>query len=156
MKLERLFEVKNNVLYKLGEATPIDTAAMAKPVSWSAVEPQSDVYDEAFLAALREELKALEEQQKYVFIEPCCDKGDCIALAEPFIAAMKHCARRIKDCVAVAGFAIPPSFTEKGFGAATVTADFIEALSQKHAHYVYFCKRSAIGEQSCPSDIVLY
>ncbi len=141
MKLEKVFEVKDRVLYKIGgEAVP--TTGMAKTVAWSQVEPVAESYDEAFLAALREELKALEEDKKFVYIDAVFDREDAAAA---FTAAMKHCARRIKDCVSVAGFSIPDALTKDGFAEGSSAAEFIAELSQKHGQYVFFCKNAPEG-----------
>lgn len=138
MKLEKLFEVKDGRLYKVG-GEEVDVAGMAKTVRWSEVEPAPEAYDEAFLASLRDELKNLEAQKKFVYIDAVFDKE-----GEPaqFIAAMKHCARRIKDCVSVAGFALPAALTAGGFAEGSVAVDFVAELSQKHAQYVFFCKNA--------------
>ena len=131
MKLERLFEVKESKLYTVGgESVSLDGKAF--PVKWSDVEAGEGEYNEDFLAKLRDELKTLEEKKSFVFIEPVFDKsGDY----EQFTAAMKHCARRVKDCVSVIGFAVPEEIIAyKDF--------YIEELSAKHAHYCFFCKRS--------------
>ena len=157
MKLEKRFEAKDNQLYRIGSAEAVDVSTMAKQVRWSDVEPEPEAYNEAFLAELRDALKAAEATGAYVFIEPVCDKAiDTPALTEQCIAAMKHCARRIKDCASVAGFALPGAFAATGFAPNTSAALFIEALSQKHAQYVFFCKKSDIHNASCPSEIVLY
>lgn len=139
MKLEKLFEVKNNRLYRIG-GEEVATAGMAKRVTWSQVEPNADEYDEAFLAALRDELKNLEAQKKFVYIDAVFDKD---GTPEQFTAAMKHCARRIKDCVSVAGFAIPEQLAAGGFAEGAAAANFMLEISQKHAQYVYFCKTAA-------------
>ena len=52
---------------------------------------------------------------------------------------MCHTARRIKDCADVIGFALPDALTES-----KATA-FIDAMSAKHAHYVYFSNRHALS-----------
>ena len=79
---------------------------------------------------LRDELKSLEEKNEFVFIEPVFDKN---ASVEQFTAAMKHTARRIKDCVSVIGFALPKEAeAQKDF--------FIEELSAKHQQYCFFSK----------------
>lgn len=132
MKLERLFEVKENKLYKVG-GEEVALEGKSFPVKWSDVEAGAEEYNEEFLAKLRDELKSLEEKKEFVFIEPVFDKD---ASAEQFTAAMKHCARRIKDCVSVIGFAIPEQiFNQRDF--------YIEELSAKHAHYCFFCKKNA-------------
>ncbi|MBR4600612.1 MAG: hypothetical protein IKO39_11270 [Treponema sp.] len=139
MKLERLFEVKESKLYTI-EGEGVSTAGKAFCVKWSDVEGNPEEYNEDFLAKLRDDLKALEDKKEFVFIEPVFDKN---AGAEQFTAAMKHCARRIKDCVSVIGFAIPAEIlASKAF--------YIEELSAKHAQYCFFCKEDA------GSDIVRY
>ncbi|MCR4823691.1 MAG: hypothetical protein K5873_12560 [Treponema sp.] len=139
MKLERLFEVKDGKLYKAG-GEPFSLEGRAYPVKWSNVEAGAEEYNEDFLAKLRDELKAMEEKSSFVFIEPVFDKD---ASCEQFTAAMKHCARRIKDCISVIGFAIPEEIYDK-------RAFYMEELSAKHSHYCFFCKKS--GE----SGVVLY
>lgn len=139
MKLERLFEVKDSKLYAVsGESVPVDGKAF--PVKWSDVEAGAEEYNEDFLAKLRDDLKVLEEKKQFVFIEPVFDKN---ADYEQFTAAMKHTARRIKDCVSVIGFAIPVEILEN-------RAYYIEELSAKHQQYCFFCKESA------GTDVVLY
>lgn len=139
MKLERLFEVKDAKLYKVS-GEPVETEGKAFPVKWSDVEAGEGEYNEDFLAKLRDELKALEEKSSFVFIEPVFDKS---AGYEQFTAAMKHTARRVKDCVSVIGFSIPSEvFDEKSY--------YIEELSAKHQQYCFFCKQNA------GTDIVLY
>ena len=139
MKLERLFEVKEQKLYKVS-AEAVSVEGKSFVVKWSDVEGKPEEYNEDFLAKLRDELKSKEEKGDFVFIEPVLDKN---ADFEQFTAAMKHTARRIKDCVSVIGFAIPNEIFEK--------RDFyIEELSAKHQHYCFFCKKDA-GE-----NVVLY
>ena len=139
MKLERLFEVKEGKLYTVA-GEPFSTEGKAFPVKWSDVEGNPEEYNEDSLAKLRDDLKALEDKKEFVFIEPVFDKNGG---AEQFTAAMKHCARRIKDCVSVIGFAIPSEIlASKAF--------YIEELSAKHAQYCFFCKEDA------GSDIVRY
>lgn len=144
MKLEKLFTGKNQRLYKIDGNEISDVAGLACPVQWSAVEPEPESYDEAYLALLRDQLKAKEDAGQFVFIEPVCDKAE--KDAEQFTAAMKHCARRIKDCVSVIGFAIPEELSDDKI------TTYIEELSAKHAHYVYFSRARA----NLSDDIVLY
>ncbi|MBR1722471.1 MAG: 23S rRNA (adenine(2030)-N(6))-methyltransferase RlmJ [Treponema sp.] len=139
MKLERLFEVKDNKLYKVS-GEEVSPEGKAFPVKWSEVEAGAEEYNEDYLAKLREDLKSKEEKKEFVFIEPVFDKD---AGFEQFTAAMKHTARRIKDCVSVIGFAIPDAVVaQKDY--------YIEELSAKHGHYCFFCK------QKLESSMVLY
>lgn len=139
MKLEKIFAVKDNRLYKIGGGE-VSVDGMAKRVAWSQVEPIPGEYDEAFLAALRDELKALDARGAFVYIDAVYDRdGD----AAQFAAAMKHCARRIKDCVSVAGFSVPERLADGGFADGSAASEYMRELSQKHGQYVYFCKKSA-------------
>lgn len=134
MKLERLFEVKKSKLFKVsGEEFPVSSKNI-KSVKWNEVEGAPEEYNEEFLAQLRDELKSLEEKEEFVFIEPVFDKtGLNENSIEQFTAAMKHTARRIKDCISVIGFAIPAEVeTKKDF--------YIAELSQKHQQYCFFSK----------------
>jgi len=137
MKLEKLFEVKDSKLYKIGESeifTP-----NVKSVKWSEVEGNPEEYNEDFLATLRDELKSLEERNEFVVIEPEFDKD---ATTEQFTAAMKHTARRIKDCISVIGFAIPEQISKN----AETLNFYIEEMSAKHKQYCYFSKSNINGD----------
>ena len=138
MKLERLFEVKDSRLYSVGGAEVPVTPDMVKTVKWSEVETSPESYDEAFLANLRDELKKLEDEKKFVVIEPVVDKDDGF---EPFTAAMCHTARRIKDCVSVIGFAVPENFVNNA-------VSYMEELSKKHLHYCFF-SRTKFSKNVC-------
>ncbi|MBQ6780539.1 MAG: hypothetical protein IJP62_04830 [Treponema sp.] len=138
MKLEKKFEVKDGRLYKIG-GDEVNMDGMAKTVKWSQVEPQDEMYDESFLAALRDELKNLEAQKKCVYIDAIFDRN---GNAGQFTAAMKHCARRIKDCASVAGFSIPPELAKDGGTEGNAAAMYQEELLQKHQQYVFFCKET--------------
>lgn len=143
MKFEKLFESKENKLYKIsGEEVPV-TEKMIKKVRWSDVERAEEEYDEAYLARLRDELKSLEEKGEFVFIEPVYDKQ---AIPGQFNNAMKHTSRRIKDCASVIGFALPKEVAEDK----DVLDDFIQKISEKHPQYVYFSKIP------CGDNVVLY
>lgn len=143
MKFEKLFEAKEHKLIdKNGNEIKI-TPDMAISVKWSEVEAAEEEYNEAFLAKLRDLLKTFESEEKYVFIEPVYDKN---ANPGQFTATMKHTSRRIKDCLSVIGFAIPNEIAEDK----VVVDDFIEKISEKHPHYVYFSKIN------CGENIILY
>lgn len=139
MKLERLFEVKDSRLFKVSGEEVSLSSVKVKSVKWSEVEDLPEEYNEEFLAGLRDELKALEEKKEFAFIEPVFDKqpaGD--SSIEQFTAAMKHTARRIKDCSSVIGFAIPAEIeAEKDF--------YISELLQKHQQYCFFSKSITDG-----------
>ena len=149
MKLERQFEGKENKLYFIdGRAfsvedktvsaedfiqhkkEPAADKALAVTVPWTLIGKDEDNYNEDFLASLRDELKALEEKNLFAVIVPVAD-CECTTESEKenLTLSMKHCARRIKDCRSVIGFAVPEK-ADSSF--------FIDELSAKHAHYVFF------------------
>ena len=161
MKLDARFESKNGKLYALKTGEKADTGAfipfdsgvlsgasseiaeteaqrfsedkgkiLAVYVPHRAVEISENMYDEMYLAALRVFLKSIEAYGAYAIVVPI---SDCSA--ERLTQAMCHTARRIKDCTAVIGFAIPDALTE------SEATTFTDAMSAKHAHYVYFSNR---------------
>lgn len=144
MKLEAKFYAQNNRLYFLDgkeldatkhievtaceiseKCTNPDTLYGIR-VSYSEVGEDEDSYNEDFLARLRDDLKTLEEKNVFAFIIPCGTDKD--RHKDDFTFSMKHCARRIKDCESVIGFARPD-----------LNADFFtEEVSAKHKHYIFF------------------
>ena len=164
MKLEPLFTVKNNELYKIADNSKVELKSEALNqihadklvftddsfckvlIPWSKVELDEEVYNEEFLAALRDFLKLYDEKNHFVIIKPIVDKDLSTPEAvELFINAFNHTARRIKDCVSVAGIELPPQLIEKGFAPATPAADFMEKLAIKHQQYVYFAEKTLCG-----------
>lgn len=110
----------------------------AVKVLWQDVETEKGQYNEAYLAALRDSLKTLEQGNIDAIIVPVTEGlagADEEHSFEQFIDDMTHTARRIKDCASVLGFAIPDEMAqdEKAVGM------FIDALNVKHPQYVYFC-----------------
>jgi len=105
---------------------------LAVYVPHRAVEISENMYDEMYLAALRVFLKSIEAYGAYAIVVPISDCG-----AERLTQAMCHTARRIKDCASVIGFALPDALTE------SEATTFTDAMSAKHAHYVYFSNRYA-------------
>lgn len=69
-------------------------------IALDTIAPAPDSFNEAALARLREILKAAEEKRigAVLSIEPA---------NELFISAAEHAARRLKDCAALIGFAVP-------------------------------------------------
>lgn len=134
MKLDPLFTVKNNKLYKIEDNTEVDLASVRRiEIPWTTVEMEDEAYNEEFLATLREELKKLELLNTFAIIVPVVDKTlDSPEKQELFINAYNHTARRIKDCISVIGMEIPAEL--KDYQA------FIDTLSIKHAQYIYFSK----------------
>lgn len=161
MKLDARFESKNGKLYALKTGAEADTGALipfdsgvlsgasseiaeteaqrfsdnsgkilAVYVPHRAVEISENMYDEMYLAALRVFLKSIEAYGAYAIVVPISDCG-----AERLTQAMCHTARRIKDCASVIGFALPDTLRE------SEATTFTDAMSAKHAHYVYFSNR---------------
>ena len=163
MKIDARFESKNGKLYALKTGEEADTGALipfdsgvlsgasseiaeteaqkfskdkgkilAVYVPHGAAEISENMYDEMYLAALRVFLKSIEAYGAYAVVVPI---SDCSA--ERLTQTMCHTARRIKDCASVIGFALPDALTE------SEAAAFTDAMSAKHAHYVYFSNRYA-------------
>lgn len=146
MKLDPVFTVKENKLYKIEDNSLVDLATLKQiQIPWSTVEMEDEIYNEEFLATLRDQLKKLEAINTFAILVPIVDKPiDSPEKVELFIAAFSHTARRVKDCVSVAGFELPAELT--------APQDFIDALAVKHAQYVYFSK----AENSSLTSVVLY
>ena len=156
MKLEPLFTSKENSLFAIdGNVVSMQgsTVIQAKglcasspvpecnkrpllvQIFWEDIGMDESSYNEEFLACLRDFLKVLDEQNIFAVIVPCTKKTSLSqAEKDNFTASCKHCARRIKDCRSVIGFAIPEQVD---------TTCFMDELSQKHAHYIYFSKSDA-------------
>ena len=115
-------------------STGEEFAPAERVVEWERVEPSPEEYDESFLASLRDELKAAEGRGEFVLLVPSAGRpGLSEDDARRLVAAMKHAARRVKDCASVVGFAVPGG-VDAGL--------FIDELSKKHGHY---CFRGADG-----------
>ncbi len=166
MKLEPLFTAEKNILVRLSDGEKIATQSLpvlnldtldrrndfyiaALSLAWTDIEPEAGIYNEELLAQLREALKRLEETGRFVIIIPSIGTNALLTAdkAEAFTKAMTHTARRIKDARIVIGFAVPSEFfcaraddvgTENDFA-----VRFIEELSIKHGHYVFFVDESA-------------
>lgn len=163
MKLDPIFTVKNNQLVKIEDNSTPDISTFKKiEVKWSTVEIQEEAYNEEFLAQLREDLKILDETSKFAIIIPVADKElTTPEQIELFINAFNHTARRIKDCVSVAGMELPSQLLSGGLNADSPVAEFIETLGKKHAQYVYFAtsenvKNANLDNEIQNSDIVIY
>lgn len=146
MKLTPVFTVKANKLYKIADNSAVDTSAFRRiEIPWSTVEIEEDSYNEEFLSLLREQLKKLDDSGDFAILVPIVDKPlQTQEQVERFINSYNHAARRVKDCVSVAGYELPSELKD--------VKNFMETIALKHAQYVYFSKTEKI-----PSDmIVLY
>lgn len=146
MKLDPIFTVKNKKLYKISDDSLVDTATLKRiEIPWSTVEMEDEVYNEEFLALLRDQLKKMEPTGLFAVLVPIADKPlETPEQEEAFINAFNHTARRVKDCTSVAGMEIEPQLKDK--------QAFIDTLAIKHAQYVYFTK----AENPLSDDIVIY
>ena len=154
MKLDPIFTVKQNKLFKIEGDAAIDPALLRRiEIKWSTVELSDEAYNEEYLAQLRDELKRLEAQNLFAILIPVPDKPlETPEQTELFINAFNHTARRVKDCVSVAGFELPSQLIKNGFDQGSPASDFMETLAIKHAQYVYFVQDVA----SAPDGIVTY
>ena len=146
MKLDPIFTVKNKKLYKIADNSEVDTSTLKRiDIPWSTVELEPEAYNEEYLAALREQLKAMETSESFAVLVPVVDKPlETPEDEELFINAYNHTARRVKDCTSVAGLELVPQLKDK--------QAFIDTLSIKHAQYIYFTK----AENPLSDDIVVY
>ena len=146
MKLDPIFTVKNKKLYKLSDNSEVDTSTLKRiDIPWSTVELEPEAYNEEYLANLRDQLKAMEEAGTFAVLVPVADKPlETPEQEELFINAYNHTARRVKDCVSVAGLELVPQLKDK--------QGFMDTLAIKHAQYVYFTK----AENPLSDDIVVY
>ena len=153
MKLDPIFTVKQNKLYKIEDNSSVDISSLQRiEIKWSQVELADEAYNEEYLALLRDQLKAMENMGQFAILVPVVDKPlETPEQIELFINAYNHTARRVKDCVSIAGFELPAPLTEKGFAPGTPAADFMETLAIKHAQYVYFVKGT-----TAPDTIATY
>lgn len=156
MKLEPLFFIKQNNLYKIQTQekvelsnfqtisyqeftqNPLSNEFIKIDINWSAIELDDEVYNEELLAQLRDNLKKLDENNHFVIINPIVDKQiSSYDDADLFINACNHMARRIKDCESLIGLELPDQIF-----AQEAAADFMDTLSKKHANYVFFANNS--------------
>lgn len=172
MKLEALFKSQNNKLVCIADekqisleniksykAMNIETAVadvdfFSVEVPWSTVEMEDGIYNEDFLAKLRDFLKKAEDRNLFGIIVPVIDRDySSEEKKEAFIDACNHTARRIKDCISVIGFALPEEVI-----AAEQSLSFMETIAVKHAQYLYFVKAELITKINQTSDfgIVAY
>ncbi|MFC2329838.1 MAG: hypothetical protein ACFNKL_02025 [Treponema sp.] len=184
MKFEPLFESENNLLVRISDGERIltlnppmyDIEALAGRKDFyvaglniprSKIEPEAGVYDEEFLAGLRTVLKEIEESGRFVFVIPEFSAENPLNEDETdsFIKAFSHTARRIKDARSVIGFALPAALISAdgitSFDTGSRTALFMEELSAKHGHYLYFADESLILPLGLKSkiretDIILF
>lgn len=146
MKLDPVFYIKENTLYRISDNSKTDAEDFTKiELPWSAVEMEDECYNEEMLATLRDKLKKMEDENKFAILVPLVDKPlETAEQLELFTNAFNHTARRVKDCVSVVGFELPEQLKDY--------SQFIEVLSVKHAQYLYFTKRSDIQGE----NILLY
>ncbi|MCR5189326.1 MAG: hypothetical protein K6C97_10350 [Treponema sp.] len=134
MKLDPVFTVKENKLYKIADNSQVDPNTLRRiEIPWTTVEMEEESYNEEFLALLRDQLKGMEAAGIFAILVPLVDKPlETSEQVELFTKAFNHTARRVKDCVSVAGFELPKELKD--------IQSFIDTIAIKHAQYVYFTK----------------
>lgn len=152
MKLDPIFTVKENKLYKIEDNSQVDVNTLKKiELPWSTVELEDEAYNEEMLAALREQLKNMELTNTFAILVPVVDKPlETPEQFELFTNAYNHAARRVKDCTSVAGFLLPAQITAAGFEDGSQAALFMETIAVKHAQYVYFA-----SVEKAPQDTIV-
>ena len=157
MKLDPIFTINNHQFYKISDNSQVDTSSLKKiEIKWSTVELAEEAYNEEYLAQLRDELKAMDDAGAFAVLVPVVDKPlENPEQLEAFINTFNHTARRVKDCVSVAGFILPDAITAKGFEADSPAASFMETLAIKHAQYVYFVNAGSASQDKIPDNIAI-
>lgn len=155
MKLDPIFTVSNNKLFTISDKTPVDISTLKRTeILWSTVEMEEESYNEEYLANLREQLKPLDEINKFVILVPVVDKPlETSEQIELFINAYNHTARRIKDCTCIAGFELPSSILKFGLADNSAAIEFMETVAKKHAQYVYFASQSDVTNYNLLKDM---
>ena len=70
MKLDPVFTVKQNKLYKIDGNSEVAAASLKRiEIKWSQVELAEESYNEEYLAQLRDELKAMDDAGTFADIE---------------------------------------------------------------------------------------
>jgi hypothetical protein len=139
---------------------------------WFLVEISPETYNEALLASLHDFFREIEADALRVVIipQPDADSSPVPLIhygklvpesARLFTAAMKHTARRLKDCRSVIGFAIPKELLLDGLDAESPAGIYMSELAEKHDQYVFFAKKRDIDETGnmekiTDTSIVLY
>lgn len=135
-------------------------------VYWNVIEPEEGKFNEEYLAKLRDYIKLAEKMGLLVYLVPMVSVRDKpfwgtnpypsdkiidgelagFYYFELFSEAMKHTARRIKDCENVIGFSFPSSY-EKFMNTqvsseqlAAITSRFMHLLRKKHSQYYFICE----------------
>ncbi len=157
MKLDPIFTINNHQFYKISDNSQVDTSSLKKiEIKWSTVELAEEAYNEEYLAQLRDELKTMDDAGTFAVLVPVVDKPlENPEQLEAFINTFNHTARRVKDCVSVAGFILPDAITAKGFEADSPAASFMETLAIKHAQYVYFVNAGNASQDKIPDNIAI-
>ena len=64
MKLEAIFTIKNNNLIKIADNSTVDTSSLIKEtISWSTIEMEDEIYNEEYLADLRNKLMVIKGER---------------------------------------------------------------------------------------------
>ena len=92
-----------------------------------------EVYNEEYLAKLRQIFKVVQNHSVKVLFLPKIDKS-IESKPELAIKSMKHTARRLKKFESIIGFVLPQ---EDCFKNEKVRQEFISELSEKHEHYKF-------------------
>lgn len=139
MKLEAKVFLKDNQLYNVSDSSLLDENKVVEfEVEQGVVEIEEDIYNEELLAALRDEMKALDAENRYAWIKIVSD-SDLSSDLEAFTNTFNHTARRVKDCECVIGFILSENLLAMGMEA---VESFCEVIAKKHAQYIHMAPKS--------------
>lgn len=173
MKFDPLFKVNQNMLFSLDEKSvdvnlinilnvqdekfinqqiPIEQKSdsinlFRMFIPQNLIESEPEVYNEDFLAKLRDTLKSLESKNQFAVLniipghddnskEKICNNDVLFELCEQYVLAIKHCTRRVKDCTSLLGIEFNQEFI-LNFSNEKIKM-IIDELYKKHSHYIYF------------------
>ncbi len=156
MKMDAVFRAENGGLVRISDGKNIPLGDMRTvgaeslpeltfadfivrlEIPLSSVELGGGLYNEEFLAGLRDFLKKLEARGQFAVLAPV--DNACGGDVERITALCSHTARRVKDCLSVVGVEIPREIITAGD-----VSGFADEISRKHQHYVYFSGSADIG-----------
>lgn len=169
MKLDPVFVAKENKLYsvdgkliekKISEIGDIKNGSPSDDsfiydivIPQNVIEPEKEIYNEEYLASLRDFLKVMEEKNIFAVLTvmPGRDKETAARISSGtfeddevsgYIACVKHTARRVKDCVSVAGIKITDDFAFENAPGKIMT--MMDEILPKHAQYVFFASDAVL------------
>jgi hypothetical protein len=125
-------QLENDEFYSQAEQFSCEVLILSIKVL-DVLTTEDEVYNEEYLAKLRQIFKVVQNHSVKVLFLPKIDKS-IESKPELAIKSMKHTARRLKKFESIIGFVLPQ---EDCFKNEKVRQEFISELSEKHEHYKF-------------------